>query len=145
MVLFQQPCEDGYYGKNCENPCPVCSRHVIGPCMKTHGNCSCSPGYQGYQCLDGCPLERYGLHCEMLCECPVHELCHQIYGVCLDISRGKFSLIVDDTIEELGDMVRRRNIERGLERLMDLYFDEGFPSERQVMEINSDHFTSGSR
>lgn len=126
-----QPCEDGYYGKNCENPCPVCSRHVIGPCMKTHGNCSCSPGYQGYQCLDGCPLERYGPHCEMLCECPVHELCHQIYGVCLDISRGKFSLIVNDTIEELGDMVRRRNIERGLERLMDLYFDEGFPSERQ--------------
>lgn len=81
--------------------------------------------------MDGCPLERYGPHCEMLCECPVHELCHQIYGVCLDISRGKFSLIVDDTIEELGDMVRRRNIERGLERLMDLYFDEGFPSERQ--------------
>lgn len=54
--------------------------------------------------------------------------------MCLDISRGKFSVIVNDGIEELGDMVRRRNIERGLEKLMDIYYEVDFSTEGQVME-----------
>ena len=105
---------------------------MIGPCDKSHGNCSCSPGYQGYRCLDDCALDRYGPQCKMVCECPVDELCHQVNGLCLDISRGKFSLIVIDSIEELSDPVRKRDIARGLERLMELYYDEDSSSDDQV-------------
>ena len=82
--------------------------------------------------MDDCALDRYGPQCRMVCECPVEELCHQINGLCLDISRGKFSLIVSDSIEELSDRVRRRDIKRGLERLMELYFDEDSSSDDQV-------------
>ena len=123
FILFLQPCEDGFYGKECNTPCPVCSSHVIGPCKKAHGNCTCSPGYQSYLCLDDCPLDRYGLHCKADCECAVSELCHHINGLCLDLSRGKFSLIVNETLDDLGLLVRKRDIKRGLEQLMELYYD----------------------
>ena len=52
--------------------------------------------------------------------------------MCLDVSRGKFSLIVNDTMEELHDRVRKRDIKRGLEKLMELYFDVNPSSEAQV-------------
>lgn len=68
----------------------------------------------------------------MICKCPVDKLCHQLNGMCLDISRGKFSVIVNDRIEDLGELVRRRDIKRGLERLMELYFDSEASSEGQV-------------
>ena len=51
------------------------------------------------------------------------ELCHHINGMCLDLSRGRFSLIVNDSMDELNLLVRKRDIKRGLERLMDLYYD----------------------
>lgn len=57
--------------------------------------------------------------------------------MCLDISRGKFSLLVNDSIDELDDMVRRRNIERGLEQLMDAYYEADLSTEGQVMERKS--------
>ena len=132
-VLFPKPCEDGFYGQGCKKECPVCF-NMIGPCEKSYGNCSCSSGYQGYRCLDDCALERYGPQCKMVCGCPVDELCHQINGLCLDISKGKFSLIVMDSIEELSDRVRRRDIKRGLERLMELYFEVDSSSDDQVRE-----------
>lgn len=52
--------------------------------------------------------------------------------MCLDISRGKFSLIVNDNMDELGDLVRKRAIKRGLEKLMQLYFDVDASSDGQV-------------
>ena len=57
--------------------------------------------------------------------------------MCLDISRGKFSVLVNDSIEELADRVRRRNIERGLKELMDAYYEADFSTEGQVMERKS--------
>lgn len=123
LALFLQPCEDGFFGLECKTPCTICSRHVIGPCGKVHGNCSCSPGYHGYRCYDDCALDRYGLHCKEVCECSVDELCHHINGMCLDLSRGKFSLIVNDSMGDLDEVVRKRDIKRGLEKLMELYYD----------------------
>ena len=97
---------------------------MIGACNKITGNCTCAPGYREYYCLDDCPLDRYGLHCKNACTCSVNELCHHINGTCLNMLRGKFSIIVDDSLEELGsDIVRQRNIKRGLESLMKIYFD----------------------
>jgi len=68
----------------------------------------------------------------MPCECSADELCHHINGMCLDITRGKFSIIVNDSMEDLGDLVRQRDIKRGLERLMELYYDDIRSSEPQV-------------
>lgn len=96
---------------------------MIGVCEKAHGNCSCSPGYQGYLCLDDCALDRYGLHCKLACECSAGDLCHHINGMCLDLARGRFSLIVNDSIDDLSLLVRKRDIKRGLEQLMELYYD----------------------
>ena len=130
--MLPQHCEDGFCGQDCNTPCPICSSHVLGPCEKSHGNCSCSPGYQGYLCLDDCDLKHYGLQCKMPCECSADELCHHINGMCLDITQGKFSIIVNDSMEDLGDLVRQRDIKRGLERLMELYYDDIRSSEPQV-------------
>ena len=107
----------------------------MGPCEKAHGNCSCSPGYQGYLCLDDCALDRYGLHCKLACECPAGDLCHHINGMCLDLARGRFSLIVDDSIDDLSLLVRKRDIKRGLEKLMELYFDAE-PSSQSDDEVS---------
>ena len=49
--------------------------------------------------------------------------------MCLDLSRGRFSLIVDDSIDDLSLLVRKRDIKRGLEKLMELYFDAEPPSQ----------------
>ena len=43
--------------------------------------------------------------------------------MCLDLARGRFSLIVNDSIDDLSNLVRKRDIKRGLERLMELYYD----------------------
>ena len=56
------------------------------------------------------------------------DLCHHINGMCLDLSRGRFSLIVNDSIDDLSLLVRKRDIKRGLERLMELYYDADEPS-----------------
>lgn len=44
--------------------------------------------------------------------------------MCLDLSRGKFSLIVNDSVDELDLLVRKRDIKLGLEKLMELYYDK---------------------
>lgn len=153
FILFEQPCGDGFYGNGCNTPCPVCSSHVIGPCEKAHGNCSCSPGYEGYLCLDDCALDRYGLHCKLACECSAGDLCHHINGMCLDLSRGRFSLIVDDSIDDLSLLVRKRDIKRGLEKLMELYYDaepssqsddEGSVTQARLSMLDGDNGTSAN-
>lgn len=73
----------------------------------------------------------------MPCECSADELCHHINGMCLDITRGKFSIIVNDSMEDLGDLVRQRDIKRGLERLMELYYDDIRSSEPQASATSS--------
>lgn len=42
----------------------------------------------------------------------------------MDLSRGKFSLIVNDSVDELDLLVRKRDIKLGLEKLMELYYDK---------------------
>lgn len=44
---------------------------------------------------------------------------------------------MNDRIEDLGELVRRRDIKRGLERLMELYFDSEATSEGQVGATSS--------
>ena len=124
---------------------------MIGPCEKAHGNCSCSPGYQGYLCLDDCALDRYGLHCKLACDCSAGDLCHHINGMCLDLARGRFSLIVDDSIDDLSLLVRKRDIKRGLEQLMELYYDtepssqsddEGSVTQARLSMLDGDNGTT---
>ena len=126
---------------------------MIGPCEKAHGNCSCSPGYQGYLCLDDCALDRYGLHCKLTCECSASDLCHHINGMCLDLSRGRFSLIVNDSIDDLSLLVRKRDIKRGLEQLMELYYDaepssqfddEGSATQARLSMVDGDNGTTAN-
>ena len=124
---------------------------MIGPCEKAHGNCSCSPGYQGYLCLDDCALDRYGLHCKLVCECSADDLCHHINGICLDLARGRFSLIVNDSIDDLSLLVRKRDIKLGLEQLMELYYDtepssqlddEGSATQARLSMLDGDNGTT---
>lgn len=126
---------------------------MIGPCEKAHGNCSCSPGYQGYLCLDDCALDRYGLHCKLACKCSAGDLCHHINGMCLDLSRGRFSLILNDSIDDLSLLVRKRDIKRGLELLMELYYDaeptsqfddEGSATQARLSMLNGDNGTAAN-
>ena len=149
LALFLQPCDDDFYGEECKTQCPICSSHSFGPCEKVHGNCSCTPGYQGYLCFDDCALNRYGLHCKEVCECSVNELCHHINGMCLDLSRGKFSLIVQENVDELDLLARKRDIKRGLEKLMELYYDKAEDNGKWGTKIrrslqDSDNATSHS-
>ena len=126
---------------------------MIGLCEKAHGNCSCSPGYQGYLCLDDCALDRYGLSCKLTCECSASDLCHHINGMCLDLARGRFSLIVDDSIDDLSLLVRKRDIKRGLEQLMELYYDtepttqsdeEGSVTQARLSVLDGDNGTTAA-
>lgn len=71
--------------------------------------------------------------------------------MCLDLARGRFSLIVDDSIDDLSLLVRKRDIKRGLEQLMELYYDtepttpsdeEGSVTQARLSVLDGDNGTT---
>ncbi|XP_062575960.1 proprotein convertase subtilisin/kexin type 5-like [Saccostrea cucullata] len=70
----------GFYGKNCDQPCPSNCRF----CHIDTGICqSCKPGFQGYQCELPCGVRNYGQFCSKHCgNCTYGERCHPVTGIC---------------------------------------------------------------
>lgn len=102
--------------------------------------------------MDDCSLDRYGLHCKLVCECSAGDLCHHINGMCLNLARGRFSIIVNDSIDDLSLLVRKRDIKRGLEQLMELYYDtepsqlddEGSATQARLSMLDGDNGTTAN-
>ena len=51
------------------------------------------------------------------------KLCHHVDGACLDASAGKFDLIFLGILENFNDFVRKRVLKRGLEELMNKFYN----------------------
>lgn len=129
-----QPCKDGLYGQECKMSCPLCSRHVSGPCNKQHGNCSCTPGYHGYQCYDDCPLQLFGPGCKESCLCHKDLLCYHVDGTCLYYKHGIFHMVVMDNMEFFNDVDRIRDLKTGVEGIMFAYYDLFMNNKTQLVK-----------
>ncbi|CAG2243184.1 unnamed protein product [Mytilus edulis] len=97
-------CLIGYYGENCDHPCPthcnntsecfygpkctkLCSEHCEkGGCNGIDGNCTdgaCKIGYEGAQCDQRCESGKYGRNCMLDCGmCLNKEACDGVNGKC---------------------------------------------------------------
>ncbi|KAK7100059.1 receptor-type tyrosine-protein phosphatase epsilon-like [Littorina saxatilis] len=76
----ENPCDPGFYGKDCINPCPVncpLACNSIGFCDQ------CTPGYEGFKCEDVCTAGTFGMGCKDTCSYHCETLeCHHITGAC---------------------------------------------------------------
>ncbi|XP_065925748.1 multiple epidermal growth factor-like domains protein 10 isoform X2 [Magallana gigas] len=74
----------GYYGIDCNLPCPDAN---CGYCHIETGTCQggCKPGYKGHQCELDCINNKYGDGCQTNCgHCLNMSQCHHINGTCFD-------------------------------------------------------------
>ncbi|XP_052696018.1 multiple epidermal growth factor-like domains protein 11 [Crassostrea angulata] len=73
----------GYYGINCNIPCPDVN---CGYCHIETGTCQggCRPGYKGHQCELECDNRKYGDGCQRNCgNCLNRAQCDHVIGTCL--------------------------------------------------------------
>ena len=52
----------------------------------------------------------------------MEKLCHHVDGICLDLSAGTFYLTFMDSLNNMVDFARKRDVKRGLEELMNTFF-----------------------
>ena len=118
----RQFCDDGTYGQDCKHPCPVCSRHVTGPCYKIDGRCPCSRGYRGHLCDNDCLLKNFGKNCEERCKCDSGHVCHHVNGACHPVKIGKFQIIIKkDNYTDFEDVQRRKQLKLHVATLISKY------------------------
>ncbi|XP_016661742.1 protein draper isoform X2 [Acyrthosiphon pisum] len=85
-------CQQGYWGKYCEDPCPpgyyghkcqnVCKCQTGAKCDPVNGACNCSPGYTGTNCEVQCPPGFYGYKCQSECKYQNGTKCDIFNGNC---------------------------------------------------------------
>ncbi|XP_025199929.1 protein draper-like isoform X2 [Melanaphis sacchari] len=85
-------CQQGYWGKYCENLCPsgyyghkcqnVCKCQDNAKCDPVNGVCYCSLGYTGINCKVKCPPGFYGYKCQNECKYQNGTKCDIVNGDC---------------------------------------------------------------
>ncbi|XP_026807681.1 multiple epidermal growth factor-like domains protein 10 isoform X2 [Rhopalosiphum maidis] len=90
-------CQQGYWGKYCENLCPsgyyghkcqhVCKCQTGAKCNPVNGVCYCLSGYTGINCEVQCPSGYYGYKCQSECKYQNGTKCDIVNGDCTCLTR----------------------------------------------------------
>nr|XP_034338137.1 uncharacterized protein LOC117692884 [Crassostrea gigas] len=82
-VIVQGCKNDGFYGSNCDTPCP--NNCKDSTCHIESGAClTCKPGWTGVHCNTKCREGWYGINCDHPCvgHCRDNATCNHVTGQC---------------------------------------------------------------